>query len=35
MASKAALKETTAWIKIIRLLPSVSLSATHTATHKN
>ena len=35
MASKASLKETTAWIKVIRLLPSVSLSAAHTATHIN
>ena len=35
MDSKAALKETTAWIKVIRLLPSVSLSAAHTVTHKN
>ena len=35
MASEAALKKTTASIKIIRLLPSVPLSATRTATHKN
>ena len=34
MDLKAVLKETTAWIKIIRLPPSVLLSVIHTTGHK-
>ena len=34
MAFKAVLNETTAWIKIIGLLPSVPLSVIHRTTHR-
>ena len=34
MDLKATLEETTAWIKIIRLQPSVPLSAIHTTSNK-
>ena len=34
MDLKAKLEETTAWIKIIRLQPSVPLSAIHTTSNK-
>ena len=34
MDLKAALKETTAWIKVIRLQPSLPLSVIHTTSNK-